>query len=114
MNNRFQRILLIVLAALPSVTIAQSTFKDLAEFFIDIVKGLVSLVFASLAVAMVYGVVIYLLNADNEKKRTDIKNYLFWVIIGFSFAFGLWGILQILTDTMGWGTAGIPIINPPS
>lgn len=114
MNNRFQHILLIVLAALPSVTFAQSTFKDLAEFFIDIVKGLVSLVFASLAVAMVYGVVIYLLNADNEKKRTDIKNYLLWGIIGITVAFGLWGILQILTDTMGWGTAGIPIINPPS
>lgn len=114
MNKRFQTTLAIALVSLPMVSSAQSTFKDLAEFFIDIVKGLVSLVFASLAVAMVYGVVVYLLNADNEKKRTDIKNYLLWGIIGITVVFGLWGILQILTDTMGWGTAGIPIINPPS
>lgn len=110
----FQKTIPAALFLLPLVVSAQSTFKDLAEIFIQIVKGLVALVFASLAVAMAYGVVVFLLNADNEKKRMEIKGYLLWGIIGITVVFGLWGILQILTDTMGWGTAGIPIIQPPA
>ena len=48
----FQKTIPAALFLLPLVVSAQSTFKDLAEIFIQIVKGLVGLVFASLEVAM--------------------------------------------------------------
>ncbi len=102
-------------ALLPLVGFAgsPSTFRELAELIVGLVKGFVGILFASFAVAMVYGVVVYLMNADNEQKRSQIKGYLLWGVIGITVAFGLWGILQIMCNTLGWGLCGIPIIEPP-
>lgn len=93
---------------------APSTFKDVAELFVDLIKGMIAILFASLSVALVYGVILYFLNADNESKRTEIKNYLLWGVIGIIVVFGLWGILQILSDSMGWGTVGVVFLRAPA
>ncbi len=95
------------------VLAAPSNFKQVAELFIAILKGFIGLLFASLAVALVYGVLVYFMNADNEKTREEIKGHLLWGVIGITVVFGLWGILWILSGTLGWGNVGIPIIRPP-
>jgi succinate dehydrogenase/fumarate reductase cytochrome b subunit len=113
--NKTKNIIYAVAALFPFVALATSpsTFRELAELIVGLVKGFVAILFASFSVAMVYGVVVYLMNADNEQKRSQIKGYLLWGIIGITVAFGLWGILQIMCNTLGWGLCGIPIIEPP-
>lgn len=102
---------------LPSLTFAVTAPTDLKSFatlVVDILKGATGILFASLAVGLVYGVVLYLANPDNEQKREQIKGYLLWAVIGIAVAFGLWGILVILSNTFGLSGVGIPLIRPPS
>lgn len=94
--------------------VAPSTFRAAIDLFVQIIKGIISILFASLAVGLLYGVILYFLNADNERKRTEIKGYLFWGVIGITVAFMIWGILAILSNSFGWGPVGIPIITPPA
>ncbi len=106
------------LLLLPSLLFAQVTtptnFREVAELFVAILKSAVAVIFTFMGVGLVYGVVLYFMNADNERKRTEIKSYLLWGIIGIAVVFGLWGILQILSDTFGWNTVGVVFISPPS
>jgi len=92
---------------------APSTFRQFGELVVRIVKYGVILLFVSLGVGLAYGVVVYLAHADDAKMRETIKSYLLWGIIGIAVVFGLWGILAILSNTLGWGTVGIPLISPP-
>ena len=107
---------LTILLLLPiSAFAAATTFRDLAStVIIPIIKGIIRIFYVSLAIGLSYGVVLYFINSDNEKKREEIKGYLLWGVIGITVAFGLWGIVAILSDTLGWGNVGIPIIQPPA
>lgn len=93
---------------------APTTFREAAGLFVQMIKGIINILFVLLVVGLLYGVVLFLANADNEKKRTEIKGYLFWGVIGIVVAFALWGILALLSSSFGWGSVvGIPIIRPP-
>ena len=93
---------------------AVGTFRDFADVFVAFVKGIINILFVSLSVGIAYGIALYFLNADNEKKREQIKGYLLWAIIGLSVTFGLWGFIQILCDSLAWCSAAIPYILPPA
>ena len=90
-----------------------ATLREAAVLFLKLLQSLFALLFVLLVVGMLWGVVLFFANSDNEKKRIEIKGYLFWAIIGITVVFALWGILNILTQTVGWGEAGIPIISVP-
>ena len=117
MNTHHAKLIAATFAALllPIVVFAAvSTFKDFANQFVAIIKGFINVLFVSLGVGLAYGVLLFFINADNEKKREEIKGYLLWGVIGISVVFGLWGFIQIFCDTLGWCAAGIPYIIPPT
>lgn len=116
MTNNFLKRLIITFGLIPSFAFAQapSTFREFAELFIAVVKSGVILLFVALGVGLSYGVVVYLAHADDAKMRESIRSYLLWGVIGIAVAFGLWGLLAILSATLGWGAVGIPIISPPT
>lgn len=93
---------------------AVGTFRDFANVFVALIKGVVNILFVSLSVGVAYGIALYFINSDNEQKREQIKGYLLWAVIGLAVTFGLWGIIQIFCDTLSWCTAGIPLIRPPA
>ncbi len=103
---------------IPTLVFAQITtptnFREVVELLVAILKSATAVIFTFMSVGLVYGVVLYFLNADNERKRTEIKSYLLWGIIGITVVFALWGILQILSYTVGWGQVGVVFISPPS
>ena len=113
--TRALRIIQVSTLFFPMVALAAAptTFKEAAMLVVGILKGIAELLFASLAVGLLFGVILYFVNADNESKREQIKGYLFWGVIGISVVFGMWGIVGILASTLGWGV-GIPFISPPS
>ncbi len=106
---------ILVTLILPLVTYAAvGTFKDFANVLVAVVKGFINILFVSLTVGVAYGVAMYFINADNEKKREEIKGYLVWAVIGLTVTFGLWGFVQILCDTLDWCVVGVPSISPPA
>lgn len=114
-KNLLRNSALTALALLPAIALAApASFRDFADVFVAAAKGLVNILFVSLSVGLAYGVALYFMNSDNEKKREEIKPYLLWGVIGITVVFGMWGIIQIFCDTLSWCTAGIPLISPPS
>lgn len=117
MKKLLSKISFLILPLLVPITVfaAATTFRGLTStVIVPIIKGIIRILYVSLAIGLSYGVVIYFINSDNEKKREEIKGYLLWGVIGITVAFGLWGIVAILSATLGWDNVGIPIIQPPS
>ena len=111
-HHTFLRYALLVLMTVP-LTVFAATFKDFANSLIAIIKGFINILFVSLGVGLAYGVLLYFINSDDEKKREAIRPYLLWGVIGITVVFGLWGFIQIFCNTLDWCAAGIPYINPP-
>jgi hypothetical protein len=106
---------LLAVLLLPTLALAAvATFKDFANVIVAALKGVVNILFVSLSVGVAYGVALYFINSDNEQKREQIRGYLLWAVIGLAVVFGLWGLIQILCDTLAWCDAGIPYISPPA
>lgn len=113
-----KHLLFVVLPALFLPTLAfaaPASFKEFAELAVRILQSFIALLFASLAVGLVYGVVLFFANADNEQKRSEIKQYLLWGVIGVIVVMGIWGILALLRESIfGTGVVGIPQLRAPS
>jgi|GEM_PF-2466064 len=97
-----------------AAAVAPGTFKDVVELMLKVLQNFIGIFFASMAVGMVYGVVLFMINSDNEKKREEIKGYLLYGIIAFVVALGFWGFIEIINFTVFGGAVGIPQISPPS
>lgn len=112
MHKKYLQLAIAFILLLPVVVYAQ-TFKDFADSFIAVIKGFINILFVSLGVGLAYGILLYFLNADDPKKREALKPYLVWGVVGITVVFGLWGLVQILCDTVQWCDAAIPYIRPP-
>jgi len=50
----------------------------------------------------ILGVVSYFfLNGDNEEKRTEGRQFIFWGILGMVVLFSVWGFVNLLLSTLG-------------
>ena len=114
MKKIFFNLLLLLSVPRAVFAVAPGNLRDVAEFFMKIMLNITGILFALLSVGMIYGVVVYFANSDNEKKREEIKGHLLWGIIGIVVVFGIWGIIALMRySVFGTGTVGIPQIAPP-
>jgi uncharacterized membrane protein len=76
-------------------------------------KSVIPLIVTIALVAFMYGVVQYLINAEDENKRKEGRKYMLWGIISLFVMLGIIGILQVLGNTfdIGFG-GGIDTITP--
>lgn len=107
---------LLALALTPSAAsaAAAANFKEFAEFLLIIIQNLISILFAAMTVGLIYGVVLYFINSDNEKEREKIKGYLLYAVMGIIAVMGLWGFIALLNSTVFGTAVGIPYISKPS
>lgn len=115
MKKNFFNTLLLLLVPRFVMASGPTSLRDVAELFMKIMLNITDILFALLSVGMIYGVIVYFVNADNEREREKIKGYLLWGIIGIVVVFGIWGIVSIMRYSIfGNGTVGIPQIAPPT
>ena len=91
---------------------APGTFKEFVAMLLEIIQNTITIFMSAIVVGIIYAVMLYMINSDNEKKREQIKGYLIYAVIGLSVIMGLWGIIEILTSTLGWDTL-IPQLTTP-
>jgi len=74
--------------------------------FIDV---LIPLIFAIALIVFIWGVFQYFIagGADEEKRSTGRK-LVMWAIIGFVIMVSVWGIVNLLTNTLGFDNANKP------
>ena len=67
----------------------------------EIVNPAINLLFAIAIVYFLYGVFRLFTSADNEEVRIEAKAHMIWGVIGLGIMMGVWGILNIILNTLG-------------
>lgn len=65
--------------------------------------AIIPLIFTIAFLLFLWGMVQYIRNADNEKKREESKKFIYYGIIGLTVMVAVWGIVRIVTTTFGLG-----------
>ena len=66
-----------------------------------IINPLILFLFALAVVFFLYGVLEFILNQENEEKKTEGKRHILWGIIGITIMLGVWTIMNMLLNTLG-------------
>ena len=84
-----------------SPNIAYASFDSfLANLSSQIINPLISFLFALAVIYFLYGVFEFIGNQDNEEKKTSGKAHMIWGIIGIAIMLGVWGILNVILNTL--------------
>ncbi|MBI2120511.1 MAG: hypothetical protein HYT94_02715 [Parcubacteria group bacterium] len=98
-----------LLTLAPSFALAEVTdFKSLMQVFIDILGSFMVFLYILALTAFFWGIALFILNTDDEKKREEGKKWMFWSLIALFVMLTVWGIVGILVNTFGVGTTIIP------
>lgn len=90
-----------------------SDFREFVGLLLRIIQNTITILIGAIALGTLYGVMLYMMNSDNEKKREELKGYLIYAVVGLSVVMSMWGLIAILTSTLGWGLV-IPQITAPA
>ena len=66
-----------------------------------IINPLIYFLFALAVVYFLYGVLEFVLNQENEEKKTSGKSHMIWGVVGITIMLGVWTILGIVLNTLG-------------
>lgn len=97
-----------ILCSLPSKTM----LGDLFNYATCIISSSVIPLIFALAIAMfVWGVVQYVINAQEEAKRQKGRDFMIWGIIALAVMVSVWGLVGILRNTFGIQANVIPSVQ---
>ena len=90
-------------------------FQDVLCYITGLINNsVIPLIFAVATVAFVWGVVqFFIINADEEKKRAQGKQFMIWGIVALAVMLAVWGLVGILGSTFGIDTSVLPKVTPP-
>jgi len=107
-------ILILILITFPrAFSYALNHFSYFAELFGqlgDVVNSAIIVVFGLALVFFLWGMMVFILNAGNEEKRSEGKKRMMWGIIILVMMVSLWGIINLLQIT--FGTEGGDVGHP--
>ena len=105
----------------PLTSFAQRTtisdVKGVGTFIIDSINNIfVPVIFAVAFIVFVWGAFqTFILGANDEETKTKGKNLMLWGLIGFFVMVSVWGLVSILTGSVGFGNpnqATLPSAGP--
>ena len=77
-------------------------------------QSVIPLIFAVAVVMFIWGSVsFFIINADEEAKRTQGKQFMIWGIIALAVMVSVWGLVNIIGGTFGIKTDFLPKVCPP-
>lgn len=92
--------------ALPLVSLAAvNNLSDLGSFIINIINNvIVPVLFAVAFIVFLWGVFYtFILGASSEEVKEKGKNLMLWGLIGFFVMVSIWGLVNLLTNTLSFG-----------
>lgn len=86
------------------------TVADFLNFFTCLIsKSVIPLLIAAALICFIWGVLTFILHADDETKRKEGKLFIMWGIIGLFVMVSIWGLVNILVNTFGTANV-IPLL----
>ena len=64
-----------------------------------IINPLIILLFALALAYFLYGVFEFIVNQQNEEKKTSGKSHMLWGVVGITIMMGVWAILGVVLST---------------
>ena len=104
--------------ALPLVSFAQAQITNITgvgNFIINtVINGvLVPVLFAVAFIVFIWGVFqTFILGQGSDDAKEKGKNLMLWGLIGFFVMVSVWGLVNILTGSVGFGNSGAPTALP--
>ncbi|MBI3305941.1 hypothetical protein HYZ82_02275 [Candidatus Nomurabacteria bacterium] len=87
--------------------------KELLGYITNIINdAIVPLIFALAMVVFLWGVVQFVINSDDEAKKTKGKQFMIWGIIALTVMVSVWGLVNILGTTFGIDSSILPQVSP--
>lgn len=84
-----------------NIAYADGVDKLLSSINAQILDPLIRLLFAVAFIVFLWGVSQMVLNANSDEGRTKGKSHILWGVVGMSIMVSVWGILNILINTLG-------------
>ncbi len=96
---------------IPFLTLAaqsMNNISDVGNFIINIINGIfVPVLIAVAFIVFIYGIATaFIFNAGDEEKRKEGKNIMGYGLIGFFIMLSVWGLIFILTNSVGLNNSG--------
>ena len=90
--------------------------SDAGSFIINTINGiLVPVLFAIAFIVFLWGAFeVFILGANNSDTKEKGKNHMLWGLVGFFVMVSVWGLVNILTGTVGFGNNTGPSGGVPS
>ncbi|MBI2628059.1 MAG: hypothetical protein HYW71_01320 [Candidatus Niyogibacteria bacterium] len=87
-----------------------NTFKDFICKAIGILKDIIPVLILLATVIFLWGVIQFILAADNEKEREEKKQFIIYGLIGLFVIVAVWGLVNVLLYTFfGANPPGLPL-----
>ena len=88
------------------------TITKLIENILDFINGtLIYLVFALAFIFFIWGVFKYfILGGASDETREEGKKFIVWGIVALAVMVSVWGLVNLLVDTFGFGGAARPCL----
>ena len=102
MNNSLKKILVlgVIFVAIANLTFAVS-FSELAlNLSNGIIATITKLAFGFAVVFFLWGVFVFVMNADEEKKREEGKKRILWGLIAIFVMVSVWGLLAAVENSI--------------
>lgn len=95
--------------ALPLVSFAQTqvnNLSDVGKFIVSTINNIfVPVIFAIAFIVFVWGAFeTFIIGANDDEVKTKGKNLMLWGLIGFFVMVSVWGLVNILTGTVNFGS----------
>ena len=74
-------------------------FTDIVRILTNLLNATVPALFSLALLLFFWGIAKFMLNASDEKARTEGRDTIFYGIIALFVIFSLWGILRLLENT---------------
>ncbi|MEK9161024.1 MAG: pilin [Patescibacteria group bacterium] len=89
--------------------------QNLALFFYEIIRFidsvLVPLIFSVAFIIFLWGVFrFFIAGGEDKEKREEGKKFVLWGVIGFVLMFSLWGIVNLIINSLGFDTEHKPML----
>ncbi len=72
----------------------------------------IPLIFAIAVVIFIWGVVQFVINADDTEKKAKGRDFMIWGIIALTVMVGFWGLVKVMGATFGVNTSVLPQVRP--
>lgn len=95
-----------------STLMANAKLGDVFNFITCLIgRSVVPLIFTLAVVMFMWGVVQFIMGAEEEAKRTKGKQFMLWGIVALFVMVSVWGLVRILGTTFGVNTNFVPQVN---